>query len=115
MTPHALDTPDKVMTYARDGRLSKHALATLLTPAARRPFFDACAAIELKYTEDCRAQNDPCLDSGCSAEGERCLQPLIRAGTGYYKACGAAWALRFADTENRAASWTVTLCGYDLP
>jgi hypothetical protein len=108
-------TPEQVISYAIEGRLSKHALATLLAPETRRPFFDACAAIELKYTEDCRAQNDPCLESGCSAEGERCLQPLLRAGVDYDKACGAEWAKLFADRSNRADSWAVTLAGYDLP
>ena len=114
-TTHTAGTCDKVMTYAIEGRLSKHALATLLAPEARRPFLDACAAIELKYTEDCRAKNDPCLASGCAAEGERCLQPLLHAGVDYYKACGAEWAKMFADRSKRAGSWAVTLSGYDLP
>jgi hypothetical protein len=114
MTAHAPDTPAQVMKYATDGRLSKHALASLLALDARGRFLDACAAIELKYTDDCRAMNDPCLESGCSAEGERCLQPLLRAGTEYHQACGAEWIKLFADGGNRDESWPATLSGYDL-
>jgi hypothetical protein len=115
MATRAPATCDQVITYAIEGRLSKHALATLLAPEARRPFLNACATIELKYTDDCRAQNDPCLASGCAAEGERCLQPLLRAGVDYYKACGTEWAMLFADRSKRAGSWAVALSGYDLP
>ena len=114
MTFSALDTPEQVITYATEGLLSKHALAGLLTAQARRLFFDACAAIELKYTEACRALNDPCLESGCSAEGERCLQPVLRAGTEYHKACGAEWTRLFADAANRDPSWRVTVSEYEL-
>lgn len=113
MIAAALDTPEQLVTYAIEGRLSKHELARVLTVDARRVYFDACAAIELNYTHDCGAL-DPCLECGCSAEGERCLQPLLRAGTDYHKACGAEWATLFADRGNRDASWTVTLSGDDL-
>jgi hypothetical protein len=112
MTASVLDTPEQVMTYAIEGRLTKHALASLLTLDARRSFFTACAAIEQKYTNDCRDLNDPCLASGCSAEGERCLQPLLRAGTDYHKACGAEWAKLFANRGNRDSSWKVTVTDY---
>lgn len=114
MTASMVDTPEQVMTHAIEGRLSKHALASLLIPEARRGFLDACATIEQQYTEDCRALNDPCLESGCSMENERCLQPLLRAGTEYYKACGAAWAAVFAERGNRDSSWKLTVEGYDL-
>ena len=110
----ALATPEEVMTCAKGGGLSKDALASLLTARARRPFFGACAAIELKYTEECRASNDPCLESGCSANDERCLEPLLRAGTDYCKACGAEWATLFADIANRDPSWRVTLSGHKV-
>jgi len=112
MTASSRDTPEHVISYATGGRLSKHALASLLTAQARVPFFDACSAIELRRTEACA--KDPCLESGCSAEGERCLQPLIRAGTAYYKACGVEWAKLFADAANRDPSWRVTASAYDL-
>lgn len=107
-------TPDDVITYAIEGRLSKHALAGLLTPEARRRFADACGAIEGRCTNECRDMNDPCLESGCSADGERCLQPLLRAGVDYYKACGAEWATLFADIANRDASWKSTLARYEI-
>jgi hypothetical protein len=114
MTASTLGTPDQVITYATAGRLTKHALASLLTLDARRRFLDACGTIEAQYTNDCRALNDPCLESGCSAEGERCLQPLLRAGTAYHKACGAEWAKLFAERSNRDASWRVSLATYEL-
>ena len=108
-------TPEQVMTYAIEGRLSKHALASLLKPDARGPFARACARVEQRYTNECRDLNDPCLASGCSMEdGERCLQPLLRAGVDYYKACGAEWAKLFADSANRDESWKATFAHYDL-
>lgn len=98
--PDQFDSP-RLLKYAEEGRLTKHALATTLTPEPRRQFLDACAAIEKKYTDQCAAAKDPCLESGCSAEGEICLQPLLRAGTEYHKACAAEWAKLFADHANR--------------
>lgn len=97
-----LDTPERLMARAAEGRLTKHALATRLAAQPRRVFLDACAAIEKKYTDDCAAANDPCLESGCSMEDEVCLQPLLRAGTEYHKACAAEWVKLFANRENRA-------------
>ena len=96
----ALDTPEHLMARAAEGRLTKHALATLLAATPRRVFLEACAAIEKGYTGDCAT--DPCLEAGCSMEGEACLQPLLRAGTAYHKACAAEWAKLFAIRENRA-------------
>jgi hypothetical protein len=113
MAHHEYDTPEEVITYATGGRLTKHALASLLTARAKQPFLDACATIELKYTKDC-ASTDTCLEAGCSAEGERCLQPLLRAGTEYDKACGAEWAKLFADAGNRDPSWRVTVSAFEL-
>jgi len=107
-------TPEQLMTYAIEGRLSKHALSGLLSMDARRAFADACGRIEQRYTNDCRDMNDPCLESGCSADGERCLQPLLRAGIDYYKACGAEWAKLFADSANRDGSWKATFAHYDV-
>ena len=100
-----IENPEAIMKYAEEGRMTKHALATLLTTEPRRAFLDACAAIELTYTEACTAANDPCLATGCSVEGETCLQPLLRAGTEYHKACAAEWVKLFADPGNRVSSW----------
>jgi hypothetical protein len=97
---HQQTTDSQLMKYAEEGRLTKHALATMLTPESRRKFLEACAAIERKYTIDCGTQ-DTCLEAGCSAEGEICLQPLLRAGSEYHKACAAEWAKLFARHENR--------------
>ena len=97
-------TPERLMQYAEDGRLTKHALATLLTAEPRRRFLEACTAIERKYTEECTATKDPCLESGCALEGEVCLEPILRAGTAYHKACAAEWARLYADPGNRTDS-----------
>jgi hypothetical protein len=65
-------------------------------------FLDACAVIEKTYTDECRAANDPCLESGCSMDGETCLEPLMSAGTEYHKACAAEWIKLFVHREHRA-------------
>jgi hypothetical protein len=72
-----------------------------LTPEAREKFLEACAIIEKKYTDECADSGDPCLESGCSAKGEICLQPLLRAGTEYHKKCGAEWAKLYFHEKNR--------------
>jgi hypothetical protein len=101
VTNDTLDSPERVIALAAEGRLTKHALATRLAAAPRKVFLEACTAIEKTYTNDCAAK-DPCLEAGCSMAGEVCLQPLLRAGTEYHKACAAEWAKLFANQENRA-------------
>jgi hypothetical protein len=98
-------TVDQLMSYAESGRLSKHALATLLTGDSRRAFLDACASLERHYTEACTAAHDHCLASGCALEGEVCLQPLLNAGSEYNRACGAAWIPLFRNPANRVEGW----------
>ena len=95
----SLETPEHLMTRAAEGRLTKHALASYLTPAARRVFLDACSTIELAYTDECAT--DPCLAAGCSMDAEVCLQPVLEAGTTYHQACDAEWASLYAVPENR--------------
>jgi hypothetical protein len=92
---------EQLLKFAEEGRLTKEALAAMLAPEPRGRFLESCASIEKKYTEDCTAKNDPCLESGCSAEGEICLQPLLCAGPEYYKACAAEWARLYTHPENR--------------
>jgi hypothetical protein len=94
-------TPDQVMARAAEGRFTKDELARFLAIDNRRPFLDACAHIEKTFTEEC-AKSEPCMESGCSAEGEICLQPLLHAGSAYYKACAAAWLPIFREPKNRA-------------
>ena len=101
--------PEQLMAAAADGRFTKHALATMLTARARRAFLEACGRVESRYTEACRAKGDPCLEAGCSVEGERCLQPLIAAGNDYYKACGGEFVRLFVDAGNRDPSWRMAL------
>ena len=96
------DTPEHLMALAAAGRLTKHALATSLAAQPRQAFLEACAAIEKGYTDECAAANDPCLESGCSMDGDVCLEPLLKAGTEYHKACAAEWVKLFATRENRA-------------
>ncbi len=102
-----IDTDEQLMAYAAEGRLTKHALSTLLTPEPRRQFLDACAKIEEQYTVECAAAGDPCLASGCSSEGEICLQPLLAVGSAYHKACGAQWNKLFALPGNRMSAWAI--------
>jgi hypothetical protein len=85
---------DDLIAAASEGQLAKQELAMLLDPRLRSAFLAACARIERQYTGECAAQNDPCLESGCALageEGEVCLEPLLRAGHDYHKACGAEW------------------------
>lgn len=98
-------TPEKLMAFAEEGHLPKQVLAELLRPEKRRAFAAACAAVEKRYTEACTDKRDPCLESGCSLEGEVCLQPLLEAGIEYHKACAAEWIKAFKDPKNRVASW----------
>lgn len=114
MAPANIDKPEQVMACAIMGRLTKHALASLLRPERRRGFLDACAVIEQSYTDACAAAKDPCLESGCSCVGDICLQPLLRASTEYHSRCGAEWAKLFAERGNRDGSWELTLSDYDL-
>jgi hypothetical protein len=95
-------TPEQLMERAAEGRFTKDELARLLAIDHRRAFLDACARVEKQFTEDCAASGEPCLESGCSVGGEICLQPLLHAGSGYYKACAAEWLPIFRDPKNRA-------------
>ena len=73
-----------------------------------------CGAIEMQYTEACCEKGEPCLESGCSAEGDRCLQPILAAGTEYDTACGAVWATLFEDPANRDPGWRLTISEYEI-
>jgi hypothetical protein len=98
-------SPDRLMQFAEDGHLPKNTLADLLTAETRDSYLRTCGAIEKAYTEACTAQNDPCLESGCAVEGEICLQPLLRAGAEYQKACAAEWIKKFRNPRNRIDVW----------
>ena len=100
-----VETPADLMAFAEEGRLPKQVLASLLTRESRQQYLDACAAIERRYTEACTANNDPCLEGGCAAEGEICLQPLLRAEVDYQKACTAEWMKLFENPANRIDAW----------
>jgi len=93
------------MRDATEGLLPKQALAGLLALQPRQTFLTACAAIEKSYTNVCSTSGDPCLESGCSCEGETCLEPMQRAGAEYHRACGVEFALLFAVEGNRDAAW----------
>jgi hypothetical protein len=95
---------DALMKFAMEGRLPKQILMGLLAFESRPAFADACERIEKRYTELCTAKNDPCLESGCSLEGEECLEPLLAAGVDYHKACAAEWIKLFRNPRNRAAA-----------
>ena len=98
-------SPEELLTFAAEGHLPKRTLASLLKSEYRRLYLEACANIEKQYTEDCAAQNDPCLESGCAVvgvEGETCLQPLLRASLAYHKACAAEWMNIFRNPNARS-------------
>ena len=98
-------SPEKLMAFAEEGHLAKHVLEHVLGGADRPAYLAACAVIEKRYTAECTARHDPCLESGCSLEGEVCLEPLLRAGRDYHRACGAAWKIRFEDPRHRTEAW----------
>lgn len=100
-------TPDLLMGFADRGHLPKHVLANLLTLDQRQRFLNACTQLERQYTEECTARNDPCLESGCSVAGgaEICLQPILRAGIEYHRACAAEWRKLFCLPRNRLEAW----------
>ena len=101
-------TVEGLMRLAAEGRFSKDALAQLLVPEKRQAYADACSTIEMAYTHDCKATDEPCLESGCSIDhehGETCLQPILNAGVEYHKKCAAEWARFFADPRNRVDAW----------
>jgi hypothetical protein len=92
-------SPERLMTLALEGGLTKLELVELLVPEKRHAFLDACAAIERRYTVQCSA-SDPCLEGGCSVGGEICLQPLLRNRAAYEKECAIEWAKHFAAHDN---------------
>ncbi len=94
-----------LIELAHEGRLSKELLVGFLARDKRQPYLDACTTIERRFTAECTAAGDPCLEGGCALEGEVCLQPLLRSQTEYFKACGDAWATLFVDPRNRAEPW----------
>jgi hypothetical protein len=96
-------TPDQLMADAAEGLFTKAELAGFLALGHRQSFLDACAQIEKTYTKDCPEKNHgPCLEAGCAAEGEICLQPLLHAGSEFHKACAVAWLPIFREPGNRA-------------
>ena len=100
-------SPERLMAFAEQGQLPKLMLVDLLSLDQRQPYLEACAQIERRYTEACTAKNDPCLESGCSVEGEDeiCLQPLLNAGIEYQQACAAEWIKLFRVPRNRIDAW----------
>ena len=98
-------TPEGLMEFAIEGELPKADLASLLAVDDRPSFLQACERIERAYTEACAASHDPCLASGCSAAGEICLQPLLRAGPEYHTACAEAWTRLFRSAAHRIETW----------
>lgn len=101
----SIGTLEELMTCAEQGHLSKMVLVNLLDTDHRGVYLDACGLIEKTYTENCGAAKETCLASGCAAEGEVCLEPLLRAGIGYQRACAAEWLKLFVDPRNRIEPW----------
>ena len=95
ITAIALNDPETLVEMALEGCFSKDALAALLPPDVSREYLHACSAIEKRFTEDCTAAGDPCLEGGCAVEGDVCLQPLLKHPVEFQRACGAAFARLF--------------------
>jgi hypothetical protein len=100
-----LDSPEGLMTLAKDGHLSKFALASVLEPDSRQRFLQACAALEKRFTVECAAHGDTCLADGCAMEGEVCLNAVLKAGTEFQQACAAEWVALFRVENNRLPEW----------
>jgi hypothetical protein len=100
-----LGSPELLMKFAEEGHLSKLTLASLLEPDSRDQFLEACAAIEKRFTEECSARGDYCLEDGCAMDGEVCLQALLKAGSAFQMACAAEWIRMFKIDDNRIAAW----------
>jgi hypothetical protein len=106
------DTPEKLLRGAAEGRLGKQALASLLAGEPRTTFLKTCAEIERRYTEECAAELNPCMDSGCMSDGEICLQPLLRREAEYCRSCGTVWSRLCARPENRSSGWQDDVAGW---
>jgi len=102
---HHVGSPEKLMAFAEDGRLTKQVLGSLLGSDNALTYLHACTVIEKQYTADCAASDDLCMESGCAVEGEVCLEPLLKAGREYQMACGAAWRILFEDPRRRTRAW----------
>jgi hypothetical protein len=100
-----LGAPERLMSVAGDGHLSKFALASVLESDSRQQFLDACAVLEQQFTADCPTHGETCLADGCAMDGEVCLQALLKTGSAFQLACAAEWIQLFKVEGNRIASW----------
>ena len=100
-----VDTPERLMAFAKEVNLPKLELAKLLKPDTRRFYLEVCASIEKAITEACTAKGDPCLEDGCALEGEICLNACLTAGQAYSKACVNVWIEMFRNPDNRIDAW----------
>jgi len=100
-----VSSPERPVEFAVQGEMPEAVLTGPLVLDDRPSYLRACERIERAYTEACAASHDSCLASGCSAEGEVCLQPLLRAGAEYHVACAEAWARLFRSPAHRVDAW----------
>jgi hypothetical protein len=84
-------SPEKLMTFAAEGRLTKQVLKALLGRVDAATYLEACTAIEQQYTADCPPNDAPCLES--------------RERVEYQRACGAIWRTLFEDPRHRIKIW----------
>ena len=99
-----LGSPESLVTFAREGHLSKFALASVLEPDSRQRFLDACAGLEKRFTVEC-GHGDTCLADGCAMDGEICLQAVLKAGSAFQQACATEWIGLFTIEANRIPAW----------
>ena len=92
----------QLINFAERGMLAKGEMAGLLPEESRAAFLAACGEMEEAITEACTARGDFCLASGCSLEGEVCLNALLNAGPEYNKACGRLWVPLYRSSKHAA-------------
>ena len=100
-----LGSPEGLIAFAGEGRVSKASLASVLEPDSRQKFLNACAALEKRFTAECPTHGETCLADGCAMEGEVCLQALLKAGSAFQQACAAEWIQLFKVEANRIPAW----------
>jgi hypothetical protein len=100
-------TPEKLIEFAGQDRLSKASLTALLEPRIRGTFLKVCEIYERAATIACGSSGDSCLEDGCAFEGtdETCLNAILLKGGKCLKECVDIWAFKFRDSENRIEVW----------
>src|SRR3989338_774049 len=99
-------TPEKLMEFIKEAKLSKTILAGLLDSQKCRFYSEVCGAVEKTLTEACRAMNNTCLEGGCAMDDrEACLNACRNVEEFYNRFCVNAWLELFKNSSNRTWVW----------